>query len=62
MAVIGMTRGALPGVRRVIHDTSAGEMGRIAARVLTLGTVDEIERFLADACGRPDVATEVNAP
>ncbi len=57
-----MTPGALARARRAIHDTSVGEMGRIGARVLTLGTVDEIERFLVDACGRPDVATEVNAP
>jgi phosphotransferase system enzyme I (PtsI) len=57
-----MTLGALPRARRVIRDTSAGEMERIAARVLTLGTVDEIERFLFDAFGRQDVATEVSTP
>ena len=48
--------------RRVVHNTSAGEMGRVAARILTLGTVDEIERFLLDVLGRPDVVTEVNTP
>ena len=37
-------------------------MGRIAARVLTLGTVDEIEQFLLGAFGRPEVVTEVNTP
>ena len=57
-----MTPGALPRARRVVHDTSAGEMGRVAARVLTLGTVDEIEQFLFDAFGRPDIVTEVNTP
>ena len=61
LAEFSITPGALLRARRVIHDTSAGEMGRIAARVLTLGTVDEIEQFLVDACGRPDVAIEVNA-
>lgn len=57
-----MTIGALPRARHVVHDTSAGEMGRVAARILTLGTVDEIERFLLDVLGRPDVVTEVNTP
>ena len=57
-----MTPGALPGARRVVHDTSAGEMGRIAARVLTLGTVDEIEQCLLGAFGRSEVVTEVNTP
>lgn len=57
-----MTPGALPRARRVVHSTSAGEMGRVAARILTLGTVDEIERFLLDVLGRPDVVTEVNTP
>jgi phosphotransferase system enzyme I (PtsI) len=41
-----MTPGALPVARHVVEDTHAGEMARIAARVLTLGTVDEIEQFL----------------
>ena len=57
-----MTPGARPGARRVVHDTSAGEMGRIAARVLTLGTVDEIEQCLLGAFGRSEVVTEVNTP
>ena len=57
-----LTPGALPGARRVVHDTSAGEMGRIAARVLTLGTVDEIEQCLLGAFGRSEVVTEVNTP
>src|SRR6185503_6227037 len=37
-----MTPGALLMARRVISETSAGEMTRVAARVLTLGTVEEI--------------------
>jgi phosphotransferase system enzyme I (PtsI) len=51
-----MTPGALPVARRVVRETSAAEMARIAARVLTLGTVEEIERFLHDsfARGQPD--------
>jgi phosphoenolpyruvate-protein phosphotransferase (PTS system enzyme I) len=41
-----MTPGALRIARRVVQETSAGEMAKIAARVLTLPTVDEIEQFL----------------
>jgi len=55
-----MTPGALPMARRVAQDTSAGEMARIAARVLTLGTVDEIEQFLLESFGRAGEHTEVN--
>jgi len=54
-----MTPGALPMARRVVIETSAGEMAHVAARVLTLGTVDEIERFLLDSFGRSDVTHEV---
>ena len=43
-----MTPGALPIARRVVQETSAADMTRIAARVLTLDTVDEIEQFLND--------------
>ena len=53
---------ARPSSRRSCGRTSAGEMGRIAALVLTLGTVDEIEQFLLDSFGRPGVVTEVNTP
>jgi phosphoenolpyruvate-protein phosphotransferase (PTS system enzyme I) len=56
-----MTPGALPMARRVIRDTSAGEMGRIAARVLTLGTVDEIEQFLLTSFGTSDQHNEVKS-
>ena len=48
-----MTPGALEMARRVVQETSAGEMARIAARVLTLGTVDEIEQFLRDSFNQP---------
>ena len=41
-----MTPGALRIARRVVQETSAADMARIAARVLTLPTVDDIERFL----------------
>jgi phosphotransferase system enzyme I (PtsI) len=44
-----MTPGALAMARRVIQETSAVHMRRIAAHVLTLGTVDEIERFLTES-------------
>jgi phosphotransferase system enzyme I (PtsI) len=53
-----MTPGALPVARRVITETHAGEMARVAARVLTLGTVDEIEEFLRGAFG-PEKGSEV---
>jgi phosphoenolpyruvate-protein phosphotransferase (PTS system enzyme I) len=49
-----MTPGAIPMSRRVVAETHAGEMARIAARVLTLGTVDEIEECLRAAFGRPE--------
>jgi phosphotransferase system enzyme I (PtsI) len=55
-----MTPGALPIARRVVQDTSAGDMARIAARVLTLGTVDEIEAFLLESFGRTGDQREVN--
>jgi phosphotransferase system enzyme I (PtsI) len=41
-----MTPGALAMARRVVTDTHVGEMARVAARVLTLGTVEEIEQVL----------------
>jgi len=44
-----MTPGAIAVARRVVQETHASEMRRIAARVLTLGTVDEIEQYLVDA-------------
>jgi phosphotransferase system enzyme I (PtsI) len=41
-----MTPGALAMARRVVQETNAAEMRQVAAKVLTLATVDEIERFL----------------
>ncbi|HVZ21886.1 MAG TPA: phosphoenolpyruvate--protein phosphotransferase [Vicinamibacterales bacterium] len=55
-----MTPGALSVARRVVRETDAGAMGRIAARVLTLGTVDEIEAFLDEQFGRAGTRNEVN--
>jgi phosphoenolpyruvate-protein kinase (PTS system EI component) len=47
-----MTPGALLMARRVVAETGAGDMARIAARVMTLGTVEEIERVLVEHFGR----------
>jgi phosphotransferase system enzyme I (PtsI) len=44
-----MTPGALAMARRVVEETDAGEMRRIAAHVLRLDTVDEIEQFLRES-------------
>jgi phosphotransferase system enzyme I (PtsI) len=44
-----MTPGALAMARRVVRETNAAQMGRIAAHVLRLGTVDEIETFLRES-------------
>ena len=53
-----MTPGAIPMARRVVRDTNAREMARVAAKVLALGTVEEIERCLAEEIG----GREVGAP
>jgi phosphotransferase system enzyme I (PtsI) len=57
-----MTPGALPVARRVVLETSAREMARIAARVLSLGTVEDIERFLIASLDEAGVHNEVNTP
>ena len=49
-----MTPGALPMARTVVGETNAGDMARIAARVLTLSTVEEIEEFLRSAFDRQE--------
>lgn len=54
-----MTPGALSLARRVVEQTSAAEMVHIAAHVLTLGTVEEIEGFLGEAFSR-DLRNEVH--
>ena len=48
-----MTPGALAVARTVVRETNVGQMARLAARVLTLGTVEEIEQFLNDAFASP---------
>jgi phosphotransferase system enzyme I (PtsI) len=53
-----MTPGAIPMARRVVRDTSARQMVRIAARVLTLGTVEEIEQCLSDEMVKNEVGRE----
>ena len=47
-----MTPGAMPVARRVIRETNVREMTAVCARVLTLGTVEEIEHYLLAAFGR----------
>ena len=54
-----MTPGALSMARRVVRDTSARDMAHIAARVLTLGTVDDIEQCLLESFGRHGERNEV---
>jgi hypothetical protein len=54
-----MTPGALGMARRVVQETSGADMARIAARVLTLGTVAEIEQCLFESFGRPGERSEV---
>ena len=48
-----MTPGAMPVARRVIRETNVREITRVCARVLTLGTVEEIEQLLLATFGRP---------
>jgi phosphotransferase system enzyme I (PtsI) len=49
LTTFSMTPGALAIARRVVQETSAAEMRHVAAHVLTLGTVEEIERFLKES-------------
>jgi phosphotransferase system enzyme I (PtsI) len=56
-----MTPGALPMATRVVQETSARQMARVAARVLTLATADEIEAFLHQTFGQPGEPSEVPA-
>jgi phosphotransferase system enzyme I (PtsI) len=49
-----MTPGALQMARTVVSETHAGDMARIAARVLTLPTVEDIEDFLRRAFDRQE--------
>jgi phosphotransferase system enzyme I (PtsI) len=56
-----MTPGALEMARRVVETTNAAEMRRIAARVLRLGTVDEIEQVLHESFGTAGDRNEVRS-
>jgi phosphoenolpyruvate-protein phosphotransferase (PTS system enzyme I) len=56
-----MTPGALAVARRVIEETSCADVRRIAARVLTLGTVEEIEQVLRESFGGLGGRSEVKA-
>lgn len=49
LTTFSMTPGALAIARRVVQETSAAEMRHVAAHVLTLATVEEIERFLRES-------------
>jgi phosphotransferase system enzyme I (PtsI) len=57
-----MTPGALRIARQAVYETNAAEMTRLAARVLRLGTADEIEKCLMESFGRPDRQDEVTVP
>jgi phosphotransferase system enzyme I (PtsI) len=46
-----MTPGAIPLARSVVRETSAREMVRVAAKALTLGSVEEIERNVSETVG-----------
>jgi phosphotransferase system enzyme I (PtsI) len=46
-----MTPGALPMARRVVRETDACHMARVAARVLARGSVDDLEQCLPAALG-----------
>ena len=51
-----MTPGALAMARAVVAETRAGHMARIAARVFTLGTAEDIEDFLRRTFEHPQEA------
>jgi phosphoenolpyruvate-protein phosphotransferase (PTS system enzyme I) len=53
-----MTPGAIPMARQVVKDTSVRQMVRVAARVMTLGTVEEIEQYLETEITRNEVGSE----
>ena len=47
-----MTPGAMPVARRVIRETNAGDMGLLVARIMALGTVEEIEQAMLETFGK----------
>jgi len=50
-----MTPGAIPMARRVVRDTNAHDMARVAAKVLTFSTVEEIEQYLNQEIAKDEV-------
>jgi phosphotransferase system enzyme I (PtsI) len=56
-----MTPGALPMARRVVQEADAGQMARLVRQVLSLGSIDEIERFLQQAFDRRGEALRVES-
>jgi phosphotransferase system enzyme I (PtsI) len=56
-----MTPGAIPMARRVVEETDRAAMARLAARVLALGTVEDIDRLLRDAFSDRADTSEVNS-
>jgi phosphotransferase system enzyme I (PtsI) len=54
-----MTPGALVVARRVVQETTCADAVRIAAQVLTLGTVEEIEQVLLESFGRAGSRSEL---
>ena len=56
-----MTPGAIAMARRVIADTNRAEMAAVAARVLRMGTVEEIEQYLSDTVKLPGVEPTVRS-
>lgn len=56
-----MTPGAITLAREAVRGTSAAEMRRIAAEVLRLGTVEEIEQRLMSALSTAEQENEVSA-
>jgi phosphotransferase system enzyme I (PtsI) len=50
-----MTPGAIPVAKQVLAETRADDLRALARRVLRLATVDEIERELLAALGRPNI-------
>jgi phosphotransferase system enzyme I (PtsI) len=61
-----MTPGAMPVARRVIREVNRAAMARLAARIMALGTVEEIEHALLTAfggsSGTPSYRSRVRSP
>ena len=48
-----MTPGAIPIVRQVVANLSAGEARRLARQALRMATAAEVQQFLFDALAAP---------